>query len=123
MVLAFATVAIAEDRGTCPMAPPPVDGRSFKKSTAPTNAGLSKVSVLVVVSDAGYVCSARVVKGIDKDTDRKAREIVSKWRFKPGMKDGKPVSAAVLVELTYRRDANGNLVSDTPHLIRINPSV
>lgn len=114
MVLAFATVAIAEDRGTCPMAPPPVDGRSFKKSTAPTNAGLSKVSVLVVVSDAGYVCSARVVKGIDKDTDRKAREIVSKWRFKPGMKDGKPVSAAVLVELTYRRDANGNLVSDTP---------
>jgi TonB family protein len=34
--------------------------------------------------------------------DQKAIEAVEKWRFKPGMKDGKPVPVQASVEVNFR---------------------
>ena len=34
--------------------------------------------------------------------DEKAIEAVQKWRFKPGVKDGKPVPVAATVEVNFR---------------------
>jgi len=34
--------------------------------------------------------------------DQKAIEAVEKWRFKPGMKDGKPVPVMASVEVNFR---------------------
>jgi TonB family protein len=34
--------------------------------------------------------------------DEKALEAVKNWRFDPAMKDGKPVSVAISVEVTFR---------------------
>jgi TonB family protein len=74
----------------------------------------TRVTLLVVVSDTGYVCSARVVKGINKEIDKSTQKAVSKWRFKPAMKDGRPVAVVVSIDVNYRLDANGQLISDAP---------
>jgi TonB family protein len=97
------------------MAPPPRVATQ-RKATAPSPSDktVPTVTLLVVVSDTGYVCSARVLKGINKEIDKAAREAVLKWRFKPAMKDGKPVPVSVSVELHYKADANGKLVADSP---------
>jgi protein TonB len=34
--------------------------------------------------------------------DEKAMEAVQKWRFAPGMKDGRPVAVEVNVEVSFR---------------------
>jgi len=34
--------------------------------------------------------------------DEKALEAVAKYRFKPALKNGKPVAAAILVEVNFR---------------------
>jgi protein TonB len=34
--------------------------------------------------------------------DEKAIEAVRKWRFTPGMKDGRPMDAQVPIEVTFR---------------------
>ena len=34
--------------------------------------------------------------------DEKAIEAVSQWEFRPGMKDGKPVTVAATVEVNFR---------------------
>jgi outer membrane biosynthesis protein TonB len=44
----------------------------------------------------------RVVKGIGLGLDEKAIEAVTKWRFKPGLKDGKPVVVAAHIEVNFR---------------------
>jgi periplasmic protein TonB len=34
--------------------------------------------------------------------DEKAIEAVRQWKFKPGMKDGKPIAVQVLVDVNFR---------------------
>jgi TonB family protein len=40
--------------------------------------------------------------GLGLGLDQKAIDAVSQWRFKPGLKDGKPVSVRVDMETNYR---------------------
>jgi TonB family protein len=59
--------------------------------------------VLAVVVDAnGNPQNLRVVKSLGLGLDQKAIEAVEKWRFKPGMKDGKPVPVAATIEVNFR---------------------
>jgi hypothetical protein len=69
--------AVGENKGNCP-SPPPI---SAKKNPAPTNPTEITVSVLVVISDTGYVCSAQVLQGVDKVTDAEAVRTVRAWQF------------------------------------------
>jgi TonB family protein len=34
--------------------------------------------------------------------DQKAIEAVEKWKFRPGMKDGKPVAVQATIEVNFR---------------------
>jgi TonB family protein len=66
------------------------------------------VLLMAVVSNTGYVCDAQIIRGLDKDTDKKAVQAVRSWRFQPGQKDGHPVPTVITVQVTYRKD--GELV-------------
>jgi len=57
--------------------------------------------VSAIVTEEGNTRNIKVVRAIGKGLDEKAVEAVSKWKFKPGMKDGKPVAVAVQVEVMF----------------------
>ena len=60
------------------------------------------VTLQIVVDEKGNVKDIRVVKKLGLGLDEKAIEAVAKWRFKPGMKDGKPVAVIATVEVSFR---------------------
>jgi TonB family protein len=43
-----------------------------------------------------------VQRSLGLGLDEKAIEAVKQWRFKPGQKDGKPVTVAVTIEMNFR---------------------
>jgi len=43
-----------------------------------------------------------VVRPLGLGLDEKAIEAVQQWKFKPGMKDGKPVPVQAQTEVTFR---------------------
>jgi len=62
--------------------------------------GVCMISILV---DAhGYPENPRVVRSLGMGLDEKALEAVQRYRFKPAMKDGKPVPVTILVEVNFR---------------------
>jgi periplasmic protein TonB len=59
--------------------------------------------VLYVVVDAqGYPRDLRVIRPLGLGLDQKAIEAVKQWRFKPGLKDGKPVAVSAQIEVNFR---------------------
>jgi protein TonB len=60
------------------------------------------VVLYVVVDEKGQPRELKVVRPLGLGLDEKAIEAVQKWRFKPGVKDGKPVPVAATVEVNFR---------------------
>jgi TonB family protein len=60
------------------------------------------VMIYVVVDEKGNPRDLRVVRPLGLGLDEKAVEAVSKWRFKPGFLNGKPVSVAATIEVNFR---------------------
>lgn len=60
------------------------------------------VVLYVVVDEKGYPRDLKVVRPLGLGLDQKAIEAVQKWRFKPGLKDGKPVPVAAQIEVNFR---------------------
>jgi TonB family protein len=58
--------------------------------------------ILIVVDARGYPQSPRVIRSLGMGLDEKALEAVQKYRFKPAMKDGKPVASMVNVAVNFR---------------------
>jgi Gram-negative bacterial TonB protein C-terminal len=118
-LLLIATFVGAENKGSCPMSPAPPARVPEVSPPAPPKPDLTyagTVSIHAVLSDKGYVCSTRVLAGIDKEIDKASEEAIRQWHFEPTMKDGKAVSAAVLVQVFYWFDKDGKLVSNQlPH--------
>lgn len=98
-----AVICVGENKGTCPPSPPV--GRHRTNPSAQSG----KIRLQAVVSDTGYVCSARVIDQIDKKSDAEAESVVRKWHFPPAKKDGRAVPVVVIVEVPYERD-KGNIV-------------
>ena len=64
---------------------------------------------MVVVSDTGHVCDAKVIRGFDSVTDKKvAEKAVRDWHFQPAQKNGHAVPVVVRLEVHYARE-NGDL--------------
>ena len=84
------------------------------KSTDPDKTYFGTVTVLTVVSDTGYVCSARITHGIDKELDKKTEMMVKEWHFDPARKNGKGVPVIVSLDVNYWTTSKGEIISDPP---------
>ena len=56
----------------------------------------------VEVDANGKAVNPRVVRSLGYGLDQKAIEAVGKWNFRPGYKDGKPVTVAATIEVNFR---------------------
>ena len=56
----------------------------------------------LIVDDQGRPQNLKIVRALGFDLDQRAVEAVEKWKFKPGMKDGKPVSVMATIEVSFR---------------------
>jgi TonB family protein len=60
------------------------------------------VVLSLTVNESGKPTEIKVVRSLGMGLDEKAMEAVSKWRFRPGMRDSKPVATQATVELNFR---------------------
>jgi TonB family protein len=83
-------------------APTPI---SRQDATYPRTLRTRRIEGSVVVgftiNSKGTVLDAHAVSSTNEGFEQAAIDAVKKWRFKPGMKDGKPVSTKVEVTLTF----------------------
>jgi hypothetical protein len=115
-VIAIGTMCRAEDKGFCPS--PPGNIATPKKAAPPASSSPDKkyfgtVTLLAVISDKGYVCSARALNGPSKELNKKAEIAVRGWHLEPARK-GHPVPALVTVDVNYWTTSTGEVVSDPP---------
>jgi protein TonB len=59
------------------------------------------VLLAIDVDVNGRVANVRVVKSLGLGLDEKAKEAVLKWRFRPAMAGGRPVTAPAQVQVTF----------------------
>lgn len=55
----------------------------------------------VVVSQEGQMKEARIVRGLPFGLNESAMNIIQSWRFKPAMRAGEPIQAAVMIEVSF----------------------
>lgn len=60
------------------------------------------VLLQVVVDDKGNPRDIRIVRPVGLGLDEKAIEAVQKWRFRPGMLNGKAVPVQAMIEVNFR---------------------
>ena len=60
------------------------------------------VVIGLVVQKDGSPTDIRALRPLGFGLDEKAIEAIAQWRFKPGMKEGQPVSVIATIELTFR---------------------
>jgi len=58
--------------------------------------------ISVIVDARGYPQNPRVIRSLGMGLDEKALEAVQLYRFKPAMKDGKPVPVMMTVQVNFR---------------------
>ena len=56
----------------------------------------------IEVDPSGKATNIKVVRSLGLGLDEKAIEAVKKWKFRPGYKDGKPVTVAATIEVNFR---------------------
>ncbi len=60
------------------------------------------VTLSIIVGTDGTPKNIRVTHGLGMGLDEKAVEAVSKWRFRPGQKEGHPVAVAATVNVNFQ---------------------
>jgi protein TonB len=56
----------------------------------------------ITVDERGRVRDVHVTRSLDKRLDQNAIDAVKQWKFKPAMRDGKPVAVFTSVEVDFR---------------------
>jgi TonB family protein len=88
--------------GSC-VVPPRVVYSPAPEST--TGAGAAKYSgtatLQLVVTTDGMAENIKILKSLGPELDKKAIDAVSRWRFEPATKGGKPVATEIVVEVKF----------------------
>ena len=117
VLLLTALLAHAGSKGFCPPPPPAPDKAPPSDGPAPhaptPDAQLYAVSLLTVVSDKGYVCSAYPIGKTDKELGKKAVQLVRAWKLDPAKKNGRPVAVTVVITVNFWRKPNGEFIEPT----------
>ena len=84
-------------------APVPVVWPEAEFSDEARRAKYQGVCLVSLIVDAhGDPVSPRVVRPLGMGLDEKALEAVRKYKFKPAMKEGKPVPVQITIEVNFR---------------------
>ena len=59
------------------------------------------VKLQLVVNQKGEPRDIKLVRSLRKDLDKDAIDQVRRWRFQPAMREGKPVTRLIQVEVNY----------------------
>ncbi|HZR28080.1 MAG TPA: energy transducer TonB [Terriglobales bacterium] len=113
MFLGAGIPAIGDDKGLCPPLPPKPSAVAGKSTLpVPPSPGMQyagTVTLMAVISNTGYVCDAQVIRGLDKETNKKAVKTLRQWHLQPARKDGRTVPVVTTVGIDYWRK-DGQLV-------------
>lgn len=60
-----------------------------------------RVVLDVLIEEDGRAGDVKIVRALDPDLDAKAIECVRSWRFRPAMKDGKPVPVRATLDVAF----------------------
>jgi protein TonB len=60
------------------------------------------VQVYLIVDELGNPSHVRVVRGVGMGLDEKAKEAVLQYKFKPAMKNGKPVKVDLYIDVNFQ---------------------
>lgn len=60
------------------------------------------VVLIFVVAPDGKTRDIRIVRSLSPGLDQKSIEAVSKWKFTPATKDGKPIAIEIQAETTFK---------------------
>jgi TonB family protein len=84
--------------------PPALLQKSEPQYTEEARAGKIQGTTLLMVEIGadGYAHNATVSRSLEPALDQKAIEAVSQWLFRPGAKDGVPVTVAATIEVNWR---------------------
>jgi len=63
------------------------------------------VTLTVAIEPDGMIRNLRVIRSLDGSLDQKAIQAVTQWKFKPGFKNGKPVTVNARIEISFRLPA------------------
>jgi len=75
------------------------------------------VVVAIVVDVDGRAKDIKVARPLGKGLDEKAVEAISKWRFRPGLMDGRPVETSAAIEVNFRPGTGTfRICSDDPEV-------
>jgi TonB family protein len=84
-------------------APVPIHRVEPQYSEKARAAKLHGVVVLYVeITPEGLPSNLRVMRGLGMGLDEEAIKAVKKWKFRPGLKDGKPITVAATVEVIFK---------------------
>jgi hypothetical protein len=124
--LTLVSVCHADDKGFCPPSPPkamaPPKEPASPPALSPDQHNYGTVTWLTVISDKGYACSARVLRGLNKELDKRTETDVRQRRFDPGPKFPRAVPLSLYLDVDCWTNDKGEVVDGEappalPHLI------
>jgi hypothetical protein len=81
-----------------PLAPPDAQARfDFQRIPVPPDKARKLIVLKGVLHEDGSVGQVEIYQGLVPQMDEAARLALSQWKFKPALRDGKPVSVNILV--------------------------
>ncbi len=60
------------------------------------------VLLAIEIDTSGHPANLRILQGLGMGLDEKAIQAVSRWRFRPGLQNGKPAVTSATVQVTFR---------------------